>query len=136
MDPGLEAEQRGLEAIKALQTRGWKFNGFYIEKAARTYHHKDPAVSRLDSEEIDIIIVLGKRQHRYVLPLQIKSTRSAYRKFIENSFHRHNIMCVLIKADEPLRKTQKKIKSVLRLTLSSPKKRAKFLRPDIPINRL
>ena len=114
---GLKAEAKTLDAIKWLQKIRWRYEGFYIQKAVRTYNHREPEIRVLDSKKIDIVVVFRRRKVNFpttlkgplIFVLQVKSTLKSYRRFQHNqrgfrggrTNRKHNkkrgIKCVLAK---------------------------------------
>lgn len=134
---GLQQEQKCLEAVLALQSRGWRFNGFAIVKAARTYRHPHPRIARLDGKKFDLVIVFRREEapKPLVFVLQVKSTKKSYERFLHSPTKR-NIKCILVRENEPQSAVMRELDAIFKEVLAIDWRRNKFLRKHIPIDLL
>lgn len=131
-DVGLQQEVKCLEAVFLLQSRNWRFNGFTIYKAVRTYRHPDQRIARLDGRKFDLLILFRQSDlpKALVLVLQVKSTHKSYKRF-KNSPNRKNIKCILIRPAEPLKAVMKDLNMIFEEVLAIDHRHNKFLRPKL-----
>ncbi len=132
-DVGLQQEEKCLEAVYALQCRGWQFNGFTLLKAVRTYGHPRPEIRRFDGRsKADLIILFRHADCEYplVLVLQVKSTHKSFRRF-KNSPSKKNIKCIWIRPSEPLKFVMAELNRIFQEVFSLEVKKNPFLRRNL-----
>ena len=136
-DSGLRQEQKCLEAVLALQSRGWSFRGFTILKAARTFCHPEPRIARLDGKKFDLVIVFRcvGAPKPLILVLQVKSTKKSYERFLRSPT-KNNIKCILVRENEPLSAVMRELDGIFQAVLSIDHRHNEFLRKHIPIDLL